>query len=617
MKNYILLLFFLVTQTILFGQNISDKYANLIKKADTYYRLKNYKASAQTFSQAFKSSNWKGFTDDRYNAARSWALAGIADSAFYQLNIIATKGNYTNYEKLSREHELKSLHKDKRWEPLLERVKQNMDEQEAKFNRPLIRELDSIQAEDQKFRSKENNIEILYGADSKEMKELWKTIQEKDSTNLLRVKEILDKYGWLGYDVIGYEGSTTLFLVIQHSDQKTQEKYLPIMRDAVKDRKADPSQLALLEDRVALGQGKKQIYGSQIIKDPITGRDTIAPIEDFANVDKRRAEVGLEPLEEYVSHWGIVLNKKDKKGVKKPTNIRSISNNIESAEEIHDSIIGPVNVSEGFGLKQDYSLYEYKEGNSAWFKLKFDVDTILTFDIVPIDPKADYDFILFKCPNSDCIDYIEKNKVEPERRCFSFNLENYSSTGLSEYYTRTWEGGGPGPAYVSSVAVKTGETFYLMVHYPGSSKYYEYSKGFTIYFYNYWPAKPKQLKLKRNKVFVAKKSLVLENVLFESGNSILLKESYVSLDKLVSQLLANKVMKIEIRGNTDNVGDETQNQTLSEERAKAVVDYLISRKIEKSRLSYKGFGSKQPIASNETEEGRKKNRRVEFVVLTK
>ena len=191
MKNYILLLFFIVTQSILFGQNISDKYAGLIKKADTFYRLKNYKASAQTFSQAFKSNKWKGFTDDRDYAARSWALAGIPDSAFYQLDIIATKGNYSNYEKLSKEHGLKSLHKDKRWEQLLERVKQNKDEQEAKFNRPLIRELDSIQAEDQKFRSKENNIKILYGADSKEIKELWKTILVKIKNTSKRWSKII------------------------------------------------------------------------------------------------------------------------------------------------------------------------------------------------------------------------------------------------------------------------------------------------------------------------------------------------------------------------------------------------------------------------------------------
>jgi hypothetical protein len=67
----------------------------------------------------------------------------------------------------------------------------------------------------------------------------------------------LDKYGWLGADVVGGQGNSTLFLVIQHSDQATQEKYLPMMREAVKNGKAQGSSLALLEDRAALGQRQK------------------------------------------------------------------------------------------------------------------------------------------------------------------------------------------------------------------------------------------------------------------------------------------------------------------------------------------------------------------------
>jgi hypothetical protein len=63
--------------------------------------------------------------------------------------------------------------------------------------------------------------------------------------------------------------------------------------------------LALLEDRVALGKGKKQIYGSQIHRDQKTGKYIVAPIEDEPNVNKRRAEVGLEPLQDYVKHWDI------------------------------------------------------------------------------------------------------------------------------------------------------------------------------------------------------------------------------------------------------------------------------------------------------------------------
>lgn len=78
-----------------------------------------------------------------------------------------------------------------------------------------------------------------------------------------------------------------------------------MMREAVKNGKAQGSNLALLEDRVALGMGKKQIYGSQIGRDETTNLYYVSPLEDPDNVDKRRAEVGLGPLADYVSKWNI------------------------------------------------------------------------------------------------------------------------------------------------------------------------------------------------------------------------------------------------------------------------------------------------------------------------
>ena len=136
-------------------------------------------------------------------------------------------------------------------------------------------------------------VEAKHGYESKEMKDLWKTINKNDSANLIQVTDILEKYGWLGADAVGEQGNATIFLVIQHADQKTQEKYLPMMRQAVKNGKAKGSQLALLKDRVAIRQGKKQIYGSQISRDQQTGKYFIAPIEDEPNVNKRRAPLDL------------------------------------------------------------------------------------------------------------------------------------------------------------------------------------------------------------------------------------------------------------------------------------------------------------------------------------
>lgn len=305
MKNSILLLVLVTITNFSFGQDIPQEYTNLIRKAFSLYSLKDYNNSALTYSDAFKANGWKAKPSDRYNAACSWALAEKPDSAFFQLEKIASESNYLKYERLITDPDLKPLHLDKRWESLLLMVKKNKEKAEANLNKPIVAQLDSIYLDDQKYRLQIKEIEEKFGWESKEMKDLWAIIDVKDSINLITIKSILDKEGWLGVDEVGEQGNSTLFLVIQHSNQNTQEKYLPMMRNAVKNGKARGSDLALLEDRVALGQGKKQIFGSQIGQNMKTQLYYIRPIEDPDNVDKRRAEVGLDPISDYVSYWQI------------------------------------------------------------------------------------------------------------------------------------------------------------------------------------------------------------------------------------------------------------------------------------------------------------------------
>ena len=116
------------------------------------------------------------------------------------------------------------------------------------------------------------------------------------------------------------------------------------------------------------------------------------------------------------------------------------------------------------------------------------------------------------------------------------------------------------------------------------------------------------------KVKVGKK-VVLNNILFETGKSILTPASYMELDRLVNIMEDEPNMKIEISGHTDITGSVALNNKLSGDRAKAVVDYLVGKGIDQSRMTYKGFGSTQPIADNATVAGRAKNRRVEFKIL--
>ncbi len=112
----------------------------------------------------------------------------------------------------------------------------------------------------------------------------------------------------------------------------------------------------------------------------------------------------------------------------------------------------------------------------------------------------------------------------------------------------------------------------------------------------------------------AGKPIILNNVFFETGSAALRPESLSELDQLVQLLTASSKLKIQINGHTDNVGDKAFNISLSEARAKAVQDYLLSKKIAAERLRFKGFGETKPLESNDSPEGRAKNRRTEFVV---
>ncbi len=109
-------------------------------------------------------------------------------------------------------------------------------------------------------------------------------------------------------------------------------------------------------------------------------------------------------------------------------------------------------------------------------------------------------------------------------------------------------------------------------------------------------------------------SIILKDLLFETGESTLKEESYKELDKLVSLFQNNSTLKVEIQGHTDNTGNEAENLILSEQRAKSVVEYLISKGVSSFKLFYKGFGSSKPITTNETEESKAKNRRVELMI---
>jgi outer membrane protein OmpA-like peptidoglycan-associated protein len=109
--------------------------------------------------------------------------------------------------------------------------------------------------------------------------------------------------------------------------------------------------------------------------------------------------------------------------------------------------------------------------------------------------------------------------------------------------------------------------------------------------------------------------VVLNNIFFTSGKFDIRPESSLELQRLVKLMKTNPALRIEISGHTDNVGDAKANLALSEERAKSVMTFLITNGIEKSRLVAKGYGSSDPISSNDTLQGQQQNRRTEFKII--
>ena len=115
--------------------------------------------------------------------------------------------------------------------------------------------------------------------------------------------------------------------------------------------------------------------------------------------------------------------------------------------------------------------------------------------------------------------------------------------------------------------------------------------------------------------FEPARSYRLDNVYFDFAKHTLRTESFKELDELLSYMKWRENEKIEIGGHTDNVGNDTDNLKLSQNRAESIRQYLIKKGISASRVTAKGYGASQPVADNATDEGRQKNRRTEVKIL--
>ena len=139
-----------------------------------------------------------------------------------------------------------------------------------------------------------------FGVNSKQAQEQQMIYEQNHLINERKIRELLDTDGWPEVDIIGERGNRTICNVIQHSDNEVRLQYLPMMRTAVKDGNLSPQLLVRAEDRIATERGDLQIYGGQMKYYPETKSFNVWPVYDPVNIDKRRAKIGLGPIDEFL-----------------------------------------------------------------------------------------------------------------------------------------------------------------------------------------------------------------------------------------------------------------------------------------------------------------------------
>lgn len=165
-------------------------------------------------------------------------------------------------------------------------------------------ELEAMLEADQSLRILMDDAAKNHGVQSPEMAALWKRQAPIDAANLARIVGIIDSNGWPNRSSVGDKASDAVFFIIQHASESYQKKYFPMLRAAAAAGEALPKHVALLQDRILMTEGERQLYGSQLQQNAAGGWEYY-PIEDEENVDRRRAEVGLPPLAENAKRFGF------------------------------------------------------------------------------------------------------------------------------------------------------------------------------------------------------------------------------------------------------------------------------------------------------------------------
>ncbi len=282
-----------------FAQTSDFKYFKtsyiMVPKTDSFYDVGEYTKSIN-FNLSQVDSTGKIINPHNYVLAQDYALLGNQDSAFYFLNKYVD-GVPRDYRSIYVDQDFEPLKADeKRWNEIINKVEAiYITELDSTMNKELALRLFRMYPEIQKYGALSSvSFRRSEMPSSKEIAEVG--IKYKSE-----LKKIINKYGFPTPSKVGHTAADVAFYILHHSN--IEDKYYRMVKDAYENGDYFPEHYALLTDRWLSQNGKKQLYGTQFRAqkrpDGKMGDYTLQPVDDFKNLNKRRAELGLPPIEDY------------------------------------------------------------------------------------------------------------------------------------------------------------------------------------------------------------------------------------------------------------------------------------------------------------------------------
>lgn len=290
----------MISTHFLFGQT----YSQNLYTADSLAKAGNFKFAIKVYEKAL---NTKVVDKDiYYNAACIAAKANHNDLAFQWLNK-SIELNFTNLKLLTTDEDLNPLHSNPKWNKLIQQLNNKQKYLSSLYNPQTEKALADIFNKDQSIRKEYLSHAGENPQNVSKVDSLGKLMMRVDSLNAIELSKILNRIKLDDVRSFSDQAITTIFSVIQHSNLSFQEKYSAILKQALNNGQIKNKLYVMFLDRMEMNKGNDQTYGTQILTTK-TNYTFVSPVSDPIHLDKRRLEIGLTRMQDYLNRYNLEWN---------------------------------------------------------------------------------------------------------------------------------------------------------------------------------------------------------------------------------------------------------------------------------------------------------------------